>query len=417
MSENLPKLNVHVLGGFSITYGDKPVSFGRNHATKAMKLLQILLYRGDKGISREKLLEELYGREELADVANNLRVTVHRLKKMLVDAGLPKYDYVNIKKGIYQWDAPMKTVVDTTVFSSLIKEASALQDEQEKVPLLKKACMIYGGDFLPDLSGDDWALMEGVLYKNQYTDALKELCSILMNQGEYEEVLKLCAPACEMYPFDEWQAIRIDCYMSLNQYKYAIKEYENTAKMFFEELGISPSERMLRQFELMSSKVSYKAQALEDIEKRFKEEDVEETGGAYYCSLPSFRDNYRLVSRIIERNGQSVYMMLCSITNGKGQPMENESKLEMMTQELRNTIKSCLRRGDCFTKYSPSQFLILLVGTNKENCGMIYDRIKRCFSWEHKSWGQYLEYFVSSVADINHGDSPIQFDKEDSMWK
>ena len=33
--------------------------------------------------------------------ANNLRVTAHRLKKIIVDAGLPSHDYINIKKGIY----------------------------------------------------------------------------------------------------------------------------------------------------------------------------------------------------------------------------------------------------------------------------------------------------------------------------
>lgn len=415
MSESLPKLKVHVLGGFSITYGDTPISFGRNSITKAMKLLQILIYRGEKGIAREKLLEDLYGREELADVANNLRVTVHRLKKMLTDAGLPKYDYVSIKKGIYQWNAPMETEVDAQVFVKLIQEADETDDETGKIGILREACALYGGDLLPDLSGDDWVLIESVRYKNMYSEALTQICAFLMNRGEYEETLRLCEPACELYPFDEWQAVRIDCYIALNQYKQAVMEYEDTAKLFFEELGITPSEKMMRQFEIMSSKVNYNAQTISNIEKRLKEE--EEEGGAYYCNLPSFRDNYRLVSRIIERNGQSVYLMLCSITNGKGQPLESESKLEMMTQELYNTIKHCLRRGDCFTKYSPSQFLILLVGTNKENCGMIYDRIQKYYAREHKSWGQYLEYNISSVADIDRGDSPIVFSKDDTIWK
>ena len=30
--------------------------------------------------------------------------------------------------------------------------------------------------------------------------------------------------------------------MALNRYKDAVQEYENTAKLFFEELGIRPSE-------------------------------------------------------------------------------------------------------------------------------------------------------------------------------
>lgn len=328
MSDHLPVLKVRLFGGFSASYGEIPVSFGRNTTTKAMKLLQILLYHGDTGISRDKLLDELYGREELADAANNLRVTAHRLKKIIVDAGLPSHDYINIKKGIYRWDAPM--------------------------------------------------------------------------------------PACQLYPFDEWQSVRIDCYMALNRYKDAVQEYENTAKLFFEELGIRPSEHMMQQFEQMSSRLNYKPQELGDIKERLKEDDIR--GGAFYCSLPSFRDSYRLVSRIIERNGQSVYLMLCSITNGKGMPMDKPDKLEVLSGELQNTIQQCLRKGDSFTKYSPSQFLILLVGTNKENCSMIFDRIQRYFSREHKSWKQYLDYFVSSVAEVDRQDSPIQFNTENKTW-
>ncbi len=105
------------------------------------------------------------------------------------------------------------------------------------------------------------------------------------------------------------------------------------------------------------------------------------------------------------------------LTNGKGQPMENEKKLDVLSQELYDTIQMCLRKGDCFTKYSPSQFLILLVGTNKENCGMIFDRIMAYFSREHQSRGQYLEYVVSSVADINKEDSPIQFKNKKDYFR
>ena len=58
MSDHLPVLKVRLFGGFSASYGEIPVSFGRNTTTKAMKLLQILLYHGDTGISRDKLLDE-----------------------------------------------------------------------------------------------------------------------------------------------------------------------------------------------------------------------------------------------------------------------------------------------------------------------------------------------------------------------
>ena len=78
MDKRLPVLHVRLFGKERITYGDTPILYSRNSITKAMKLLLILLYSGSEGITRNRLLEDLYGREELADSANNLRVTIHR---------------------------------------------------------------------------------------------------------------------------------------------------------------------------------------------------------------------------------------------------------------------------------------------------------------------------------------------------
>lgn len=106
MDNQLPELKVNMLGRFSITYGEQPITFKRNSATKAVKLLQILLHsslvedRGSTGIPRAQLLDDLFGREELANVGNNLRVTVFRLRKMLIEAGLPEYEYIVKEKGV-----------------------------------------------------------------------------------------------------------------------------------------------------------------------------------------------------------------------------------------------------------------------------------------------------------------------------
>lgn len=225
-----------------------------------------------------------------------------------------------------------------------------------------------------------------------------------------------CEPACRLYPFDEWQSIKIECFLGMKRYKEAMKEYDDTAKLFFEELGISPSERLMEQFDQMSSQLKHvKPKEIQDIKQRLKEEKGQ--GGAYYCSLPSFRDSYRLVTRMLERSGQSAYLMLCSLTDGKGHPLEKPEKLELLSEELQNTIQHCLRKGDSFTKYSPSQYLVLLIGTNKENCGLIFDRIRYYFAREHRSWNKYVEFYVSSVAEVDNLDTPIQFRNDDSGWK
>lgn len=209
-------------------------------------------------------------------------------------------------------ECAVPTIVDARKFQELYEEAQNCADTKQKEELLKQVCNMYRGEFLPEISGDEWVLLESVQYKKLYSNALKELCDGLIEKCDYEEALLFCEPACRLYPFDEWQSIKIECFLGMKRYKEAMKEYDDTAKLFFEELGISPSERLMEQFDQMSSQLKHvKPKEIQDIKQRLKEEKGQ--GGAYYCSLPSFRDSYRLVTRMLERSGQSAYLMLCSL--------------------------------------------------------------------------------------------------------
>ena len=398
MSEQLLKLSVRMLGKEEITYGNRQIISGRNCVSKAIKLFLILLHSGEEGISRSGLLEALYGREDIVDASNNLRVTAHRLKKMLSESGFPEYDYIVSKNGIYKWQSPMQTEVDALVFRELMQKASAEEDEEKKAELVSEGLKLYQGDFLPKLSGDEWVLMESVQYKKLYTQALEWMCSYLKERKEFEEILSYIEPACRIYPLDEWQSVKIDCYIELNRYEEALEEYEKTARLLFEELGVSPYEKMIEQFSAMSEHISGRPQFIEEIKGGLREEGQER--GAFYCSAPSFRDAYRMTRRNMERNGQSVYLMLCTITDGKGHCMTESEKLEDMSEVLCESIQRCLRRCDSFTRYNSAQFLIMLTGINEENCNIVMSRITDEFSKEHKTWSKRLECCVSSLYDM-----------------
>ena len=383
MDNQLPELKVNMLGRFSITYGEQPITFKRNSATKAVKLLQILLHsslvedHGNTGIPRAQLLDDLFGREELANVGNNLRVTVFRLRKMLIEAGLPEYEYIVKEKGVFYWRSPMKVDLDAARFMELVREGEEEADEARKMNLWEKACR---------------------LYKDKYSKILRRLCAYRKEQHEYDTILELTDNAIEIYPFDEWQSLKIDALMGMNRYKEAYQLYDATSKMFFEELGITPSERMMNQFQEMSERMGRKYHAAGEIKEDLKEPEYED--GAFYCSLPSFRDNYRLVRRLIERNGQSAFLMVCSLTDGNGHPLENREKLDVMSMELHRAVKNSLRRGDSFSK-----------------CDIIFRRIAARFTQKHGSWNKYLEYYVSSIADVENPNARLSFQKNEFRWK
>lgn len=122
--------------------------------------------------------------------------------------------------------------------------------------------------------------------------------------------------------------------------------------------------------------------------------------GAFFCTIPGFRDVYRSVRRGMERSGQSVFLLVCTLTDNHGHPLESSKKLDEMSEGLFYAIKSSLRRGDSFTKYNSSQYLAMLMGTNEENCQIVIDRIMRSYGSLHKSWEQHLQCSVASLYDI-----------------
>ena len=157
MKDNLPMLEVKALGGFSMRYGEKTISIGSGKSTKAVKLLQILVCSEGRTVSRERLLDMLYGNEDITDAANNLRVTTFRLKKMLVTAGLPQYDYIQIKSGMYSFAAPMEVVLDADRFVSLSDQADEAENAEEKIDLRRRPVSYTAGIIFRILSVTVWS--------------------------------------------------------------------------------------------------------------------------------------------------------------------------------------------------------------------------------------------------------------------
>ena len=97
----------------------------------------------------------------------------------------------------------------------------------------------------------------------------------------------------------------------MSRYKEGLEVYQNTEKLLFDEMGVAPSERLLKRFKLMGERTSQAAGALSDIKERLREKDA--AVGAYFCPFPSFVDIYHVFSRMVERSGLSVFVMLCTL--------------------------------------------------------------------------------------------------------
>lgn len=396
MNQNI--LKVRMLGCFSLEYKGKELVLDRNNVSKTTQLFQLLLlHTQDGGISKAALIDALYGRTEVENKNGSLNNTLFRLRKQLKAAGLPESNYININGGMCTWDPEIAVWVDVCEFENLVALIRKEKRETDRLHLLMEAWKCYRGEFLPDMIGENWAAVENVKCRDDYFMCTEELCKWLKEHERYEELHRVSHVAAKIYPFDEWQIWEIESLIGMSRYKEGLEVYKDTERLLFEEMGVEPSAKMLEQFQFMGERTSQAAGAIGDIKERLKEKD--EAVGAYYCPFPSFIDIYHVFSRMMERSGLSVFVMLCTLDYAKDFVSDEEEK--EMSEVLKDAIQSSVRKGDFYTRYNVRQYIVMLIGISQENCPIVTKRIDKAF--RRLNGGKkspQVDFYVASVGEV-----------------
>lgn len=405
--ENMGKGNEKILkicmfGGFTLDYDGKEIILGRNSTAKFVQLLQLVWIHGAKGIAKEQLMQLLYDRLNVTNLNNSLNNLLYRARKQMVQAGLPEGEYITNRDGLYISEGNIPLEIDTIEFERYIAEAENAADRKEKCRCYEKAVSLYRGELLPAISNETWVTLESLAYKRKFSECVEWLGNYMEEQKDYEAMYRLYSRAAEIYPFDDWQIYQIGSLLYKEDYKEAYRLYDKTVRMYSDEMGLPPSAQMLECYRKMGEKIKSCPNNLDEIQDELKEgheEDETAAEGAFYCSYPSFIDTYRLLSRIMERSGQSVFLMLCTLVDYEGKIIQNQEKLKKRSEELREAIRLTLRRGDAYTRYSNSQYLILLSGTKQEECSIVYNRINKKLK-ELAGVRAEISYNVTSLAEL-----------------
>ncbi len=94
--------------------------------------------------------------------------------------------------------------------------------------------------------------------------------------------------------------------------------------------------------------------------------------GAYSVEYDRFSYIYQFIARNVERSKQQVQIILFTMVS---EDESNRNKLEDSLMLLETAIVRSLRRGDVTTQFSPTQQIVILMGTNPENGRLVAERI------------------------------------------
>lgn len=375
------KLRVRMFGGFSASYGDEVLTFGRNRESKFGQLFQILMTKPGQGFGKRDIMGFLYGREEVEEPNASLNNTIFRLRKYLEVSPLPSGDYLILNEGVLRFDGKVQVDSDVWNFECAVRKFEKEQDQRKKVEICKNACDLYQGEFLPQLSNEQWVIEKSRSYEELYSKVMNYLLCYLKEEGDYRNIASLSAQAAKLYPYEGWESWRIESLIAMGHYKEAEKVYRETAACV-QEMGGFLSKKQQDRFRRIGDWMQQPEGTAEDIERCLMELEVME--GAYSCTLPGFSDCFRMLKRTIARKGSVRFaLFLCTILDAGGHPANDREYYEKQGKKLCESFKKNLRRGDIYAKYSESQYLLLCIGAGRENVPDIGMRIdtdyrKRC---------------------------------------
>lgn len=110
-----------------------------------------------------------------------------------------------------------------------------------------------------------------------------------------------------------------------------------------------------------------------------------------------FQKIYNFITRYVDRGSTDALLLLLTVKNRR-MGLADLSEQEEVMAELKNAISGSLRKSDVYTRYSSSQYIVVLVDAVGEDGSVIIQRIKTSFDKLHKNDAFYIR---SDVCRLN----------------
>ena len=381
-STNSP-LYINLLGGFSMERNGNILTDDINRSQKLWSVLAYLVIHRDRDIPQNEFIEQFWQKDNSSNPASALKTLLYRIRAMIEPLFGEDVSPVIARRGAYAWNKDILCYADTDRFEHLCTAAQEPdRSDAERMELYREATAMYKGMLLPKLCDQIWLMPLVTHYHTLFVNAVKSLSALLIEQNLYDELTELCLRASKLDPMDEdlnILAIRALLYQGRNE--QALAQYENATELLYRNLGVRTSPELRNLYaEIMAVE-----QGLETNLDAVREElrETAQRPGAFVCEYGFFREIYRLEARRSSRSGMCVHIALLTVS----MPDDSVPALKQLNttmDQLLSILRSHLRSGDVVSRYSASQYVIMLPAANLEDSNRVLERITSAFYRQHR---------------------------------
>ena len=236
-------MEYRILGPLELVDGGEPVPLGR---VKERLVLAVLLLHANEVVSRERLIDELWGESPPPTARKAVNVYVSQLRKALTRNGR---DPIATVGGGYRI-AVGADELDAAQLRQLLagaREHAATGEPEAAAELLRKALALWRGSTLTGLLLESHGRDEVAQLDELRLTALMDRIDFDLALGRHEEVLGELHVLIGEYPLRE----RLRAQLMLALYRAdrqadALDAYRQAREVLLEELGIDPSPALQR---------------------------------------------------------------------------------------------------------------------------------------------------------------------------
>lgn len=245
-AEPTQPLQIQALGPLLLNLGGRTITRRDWKSSRAWRLFCLLLIRRSQWVVRDEILEALWPAADPAKTSNNLRQTVHLLRKVLVPDG--PCPYIQFRGDAYSLQCGFEASYDVAEFQQALATARSVRrqgKDQEADQVLGQALALYRGPLLMEFPYADFVQSRREQLQFSHQRAAEQLLRSYRNMGRWEEALLLCRQVLVWHPLDDFfHEILVRAQLEMGHRREALESYRQYEQRLARDLDLLPSSSM-----------------------------------------------------------------------------------------------------------------------------------------------------------------------------
>jgi len=234
-------VRIGLLGGFSVSVGDRKVDESAWRFRKAASLMKLLALAPGHRLHRERAMDLLWPESGKKAASNNLRQTLHLARRTLHPNPQIASGYLSLSGEQLLMCPEGQLWVDVEAF----EEAADTAHRSKDAAAYRAAIELYAGELLPEDRYEEWAESRRQELRQRFISLLVELAGLYEERGAEEDwepaVQALQRVLAEEPTNEEAHVGLMRLYASSGRTGEALRQYVRLSEALSRELGAEPS--------------------------------------------------------------------------------------------------------------------------------------------------------------------------------